>query len=128
VTDSAPPPTPAPDFAAADGLLDVGPTGFRALIAAHPDAHLLDVRTPPEFHEGEYGRLDDATLIPVQELAGRLAELPDDRNAPILIYCRSGQRSLVACYMLRQAGFQRLANLRGGIIAWRDEETGQPPD
>jgi len=69
---------------------------------------LLDVRTPREFAEGH---LPAAVNIPVDELRGRLAELPRDRR--ILAYCQVGMRGYVATRILLQKGFQA-ANLGGG--------------
>jgi NADPH-dependent 2,4-dienoyl-CoA reductase/sulfur reductase-like enzyme/rhodanese-related sulfurtransferase len=73
---------------------------------------LLDVRTPGEFAEGH---LPGAVLIPVDELRGRLGELPRDRR--IVAYCRVGQRGYLATRILLQAGFDAV-NLSGGYLAW----------
>jgi len=69
---------------------------------------LLDVRTPQEFAEGH---LPSAMNIPVDELRGRLGELPRDRR--ILAYCQVGMRGYVATRILLQKGFE-VANLGGG--------------
>ncbi|MGQ9887998.1 MAG: rhodanese-like domain-containing protein [Aggregatilineales bacterium] len=79
---------------------------------------LLDVRTPEEFASGH---LDGATNINVQELQSRLSEIPRDR--PVVLYCRSGNRSAQAARMLQAAGFTSVYDL-GGIIAW--ERAGLP--
>jgi len=50
------------------------------------------------------------------ELLSRLGEL--DRNVPMVVHCKSGKRSEKAIELLRGAGFTRLANLDGGILAW----------
>lgn len=73
---------------------------------------LLDVRLPDEFASGH---IADSINIPVQVLAQRLEELP--RNQPIVIYCRSGNRSAQAARLLAAAGFTNLYDL-GGIIDW----------
>ena len=73
----------------------------------------LDVRTPEEY---QAGHIPGATLIPLDQLAARAGELPADE--PILIYCRSGNRSLQAMNLLGQAGFQGLTSMDGGIGAW----------
>lgn len=64
-------------------------------------ATLLDVRSPGEW---EAGHLEGATLIPVQELSGRLSEVPRDR--PVVVYCASGRRSDAAASMMRGAGYE----------------------
>jgi rhodanese-related sulfurtransferase len=73
----------------------------------------LDVRTPEEY---QAGHIPGATLIPLDQLAARAGELPV--NEPILIYCRSGNRSLQAMNLLGEAGFQELSSMAGGISAW----------
>lgn len=75
------------------------------------DSILLDVRTPKEFADGH---LPGAITIPVDDLRGRLAELPRDRR--ILAYCQVGMRGYVATRILLQHGF-RAANLGGGSKA-----------
>ncbi len=74
---------------------------------------LLDVRTIPEFKEGH---LRDATLIPVDALAKNLGMLKQEKNKKIIVYCRSGSRSVMASRILEKNGFTPL-NVKGGIIA-----------
>jgi molybdopterin/thiamine biosynthesis adenylyltransferase/rhodanese-related sulfurtransferase len=74
---------------------------------------LLDVREP---HEWEIAHLEGAMLIPRGDLLGRMSELSTADD--IVLYCRSGERSARALNLLREAGFRRLKNLRGGINAW----------
>lgn len=71
-------------------------------------AYLLDVRTPAEFAAGA---ADGAHNIPVDNLRQRLAEIPHDRE--ILVYCRTGLRSYIACRLLTQHGY-RVKNINGG--------------
>ena len=73
---------------------------------------LLDVRTIPEYKEGH---LRYATLIPVDALADNLGMLKDVKNKKIIVYCRSGSRSVVASRILESHGFTPL-NVKGGII------------
>lgn len=79
---------------------------------------ILDVREPAEF-EGPMGRIPGARLVPLGELARRAGELAHDR--PIIAVCRAGGRSAQATLILRQAGFDRVANLAGGMLRWRAE-------
>ena len=74
---------------------------------------ILDVRNPVE-----YGicRLDGSTLIPLNELPGRLDELSPE--AEIVVHCHSGVRSAQAVTLLRSRGFSKVQNLTGGIDAW----------
>ena len=73
---------------------------------------LLDVRTIPEYKEGH---LRDATLIPVQALAQNLGMLKQDKNKKIIVYCRTGNRSISASRILEANGFTPL-NVKGGIL------------
>ena len=74
---------------------------------------LLDVREPDEF---AVSNIKGAHLIPLGSLASRLAEVPKDK--PVVIVCRSGNRSGKATMLLREQGFTNVENLSGGMIAW----------
>lgn len=76
---------------------------------------LVDVRTPAEY---ESGIIPDAININVEELASRVDELPKDQ--PIVVYCRSGNRSAVAADILAEAGFSEVYDL-GGIQTWQSQ-------
>ena len=95
------------------------------MLEARTDVYLLDVRT---FDEYMQVRLDGARLIPVDQLVGRLDEIPRDKA--IVVYCAVGSRSSqVARYLARQ-GFARVYNMYGGIWAWQSRGypvvTGRP--
>ncbi len=77
------------------------------------DHVLVDVRTPEEFRTGH---IPGALNIDVQVIAQRLDELP--KNKPIVLYCRSGNRSNIAARMLLRAGYSDVYDL-GGIGDWR---------
>lgn len=91
---------------------------FEQAINDHPDALLLDVRTSSEWEQD--GHLQDATLIPHTELQTRESELPDDKGALILLYCRSGNRSQDAANTLQEMGFTNLIELKSGITGWKN--------
>jgi rhodanese-related sulfurtransferase len=76
---------------------------------------LLDVRQPEEYATA---RIEGAVLIPLDELPGRLAELP--KGVPVVVMCHHGMRSAHAVHHLREAGVDAL-NLAGGIDAWSRE-------
>lgn len=76
---------------------------------------LLDVRQPEEYATA---RIEGAVLIPLNELPGRLAELPSGR--PIVVMCHHGMRSAHAVHHLREAG-RDAVNLAGGIDSWSRE-------
>ncbi len=76
---------------------------------------LLDVREPEEF---QICRIPGSTLIPLGELPGRLVEL--EGRSDMVVHCKSGVRSAKAVKLLREAGFKKAKNLRGGILRWID--------
>ena len=76
---------------------------------------VLDVRSSEEFI-GELGHLEGSVLIPLDELRDRMDELPRDK--PIVTVCQSGKRSAMAAQILMQAGFDKVANVPGGLIHW----------
>jgi glyoxylase-like metal-dependent hydrolase (beta-lactamase superfamily II)/rhodanese-related sulfurtransferase len=85
-------------------------------VARHMDElFVLDVRSPGEF-EGELGRLQGAHLIPLDQLRGRLDEVPRDR--PVVAVCQSGRRSAMAAEILLKSGYEKVANVAGGLIQW----------
>lgn len=79
---------------------------------------IIDVRTEPEY---DSGHINDAILLPVQELARRMEELEKYKDEPVFLYCRSGNRSTVAAKMLMDAGFTHIYNLRRGFSEWASE-------
>ncbi len=86
-------------------------------VAAHRDGvRVLDVRSAPEL-EGELGRLEGAQHIPLDELRARTAEV--DSALPVVVVCQTGRRSAMGAAILEKAGVQRVANLAGGLVAWR---------
>ena len=74
---------------------------------------LLDVRTLSEFASGH---ISGATNINVDDLANRLSQVPKD--VPVVIYCRSGNRSAIAANILAEAGYTQIYDL-GGILEWQ---------
>ncbi len=83
---------------------------------------LIDVREP---HEYQICNIPAAKLIPLGQVGQRMGEL--DKGADIVIHCKSGVRSARACGVLRGAGFQRVRNMRGGILAWADQVDSSVP-
>jgi sulfur dioxygenase len=81
------------------------------------EVRVLDVRTLAEL-DGPFGRIDGAQHIPLDELRSRVAEVQSDR--PIVAVCQTGKRSAMATEILRKAGLARVANLAGGMVAWRE--------
>ena len=77
---------------------------------------ILDVRNPEEY---QICKIPGSTLVPLPSLPQRLGEL--DKNREMVVHCKSGMRSAKAIQFLRQQGFTRLINLKGGILAWADK-------
>lgn len=102
--------------AAAAPIAEVSAGALQGELAGAAPPVVLDVREP---HEWDICRLPGAVLIPLGELGKRLGEL--DRTSDIVCQCRSGVRSMKAARLLREAGFARVRNLKGGILAWSDE-------
>ncbi|MBX2929709.1 MAG: rhodanese-like domain-containing protein [Saprospiraceae bacterium] len=75
---------------------------------------LLDVREPYENAEFNIGGL----LIPMGEFPAAAEQLEDRKAEEVVVYCRSGKRSATVQYMLQQAGFSKVRNLEGGMLAW----------
>ena len=83
---------------------------------ARESIELIDVREPCE---NEIARIDNARLIPLGELPGRLNEL--DHESCLVVHCHTGMRSAQAVQLLRGSGFRNVFNLEGGIDRWSDE-------
>lgn len=78
---------------------------------------LIDVREPEEF-VGELGHVEGALLVPLDALSHRLPKLAGYVDREVVLVCRAGARSATAAAMLESAGFRRVRNLRGGMLAW----------
>ena len=79
------------------------------------DAVVLDVRSMAEFKDGH---ILNAVNVPLNGLSNNLKQLEKYRDKPIVAVCRSGSRSGSACSLLRKHGFEKVKNLRGGMMAW----------
>ncbi len=102
------------------GVKQIGPQEA-VLLFNHDDALVLDVREQSEWADGHISR---AKHIPLGQLKTKLAELEKFKDKPIVIVCRSGNRSNTACSVLKKSGFENLHNLTGGMIAW--DQAGLP--
>ncbi|MDP2950111.1 MAG: rhodanese-like domain-containing protein [Chloroflexota bacterium] len=98
--------------------INVTPEELRSMLDSK-DFPLVNVHIP---YEGEIEGTD--LFIPYNQIAGRLDELPPEKDAKIVVYCRSGRMSAVAAETLVSHGYTNVWNLDGGMIAW--EEVGYP--
>lgn len=85
----------------------------KALEMQKAGAFLVDVRTPAEVAEG---MAPGAANIPLQEITQRLAEFPKDKD--VVVYCRSGKRSMAASQFLIDNGYEHVFNVVGGFLAF----------
>ena len=96
--------------------LDTTVKDLKTRIDGKDEVLVLDVREPQEF---QICRIPGSTLIPLNDLPQRLAELEGYKD--MVVHCKSGVRSAKAVKLLHEAGFSNAKNLRGGILAWIDE-------
>lgn len=96
------------------GLTEIAPEW----VARHrSDVNVLDVRSSAEF-DGELGHIAGAKLVPLEELRARVSEVTNDK--PTVVVCQTGKRSALATVILRKAGLDRVANIAGGMVRWRE--------
>jgi adenylyltransferase/sulfurtransferase len=100
---------------------EISPRELKTRLDRGDDLFILDVREPHEFQICNLG----GHLIPLGELSRRVNELDSSRE--IVAHCRSGKRSAEAVEFLRSAGFRKVLNLKGGILAWSDEVDASVP-
>ncbi len=103
-----------------DGEID--PVEVKAKIDRGDDFLLIDVREP---HEYQICSIPAAKLIPLGDLAKRMNEL--DSSKEIVAHCKSGVRSGKAVDFLKQSGFKKVRNMKGGILAWSDKVDPRVP-
>ena len=97
------------------GIKDVNTVEAIELIN-HKNAVVLDVREDAEYKSGH---LINAKWVPLGKLASRLGELERYRDRPVVVVCRSGNRSASACALLGKYGFTQAYNLTGGVMGWQ---------
>src|SRR5271168_4683454 len=102
---------PAPDVQ----VPEVTPRELKARLDRGDDLYILDVREPHEYQICNLG----GHLIPLGDLSKRVSELDGSRE--IVAHCRTGKRSAEAAEFLQRAGFRKVLNLKGGILAWSDD-------
>jgi rhodanese-related sulfurtransferase len=98
---------------AAKGAVDAA--GATNLIN-HEDALVIDVRPMADYNNGH---IVGAKNIPMNGFKNQLAQLEKDKGRTIVVNCRSGNQSQAACKILRDAGFTKVFNLRGGMMGWQ---------
>jgi len=109
---------PVADAAAAPAPLITQGELLARLEKKDPELVVLDVRTPAEFAAGH---VPGARNVSHDLLSSKVGELGDLRDKQVVLYCRSGRRTLLAEETLRQAGFTKLLHLQGDYLAWEAE-------
>jgi sulfur-carrier protein adenylyltransferase/sulfurtransferase len=104
-----------------DGIPEITATELKARQDRGDKLFILDVREP---HEYQICNLN-GKLIPLGELPRRVNEL--DSSVEMVVHCRSGKRSADAIHFLQTAGFKKMWNLKGGVLAWADEVDPRMP-
>ncbi len=90
----------------------LSPEDFSAYITQNPDVPLINVHIPYEGHIE--GTDDFVAFDAIADWEG----LPDDKDAPLAIYCRSGNMSATAAETLASMGYRNVVDLEGGMKAW----------
>jgi len=99
---------------AASSQAPVDTRGLQSLLEEESaSVFLLDVRTPGEWADG---RIPGSVLIPMDQVPGRLSEIPKDKK--IVVVCASGARSAAVARFLEQRGYPWVANYGGGVYDW----------
>ena len=86
------------------------------LLINRENAVVVDVRATDEYVAGH---LPESRNIPLDQLEARASELDSKKEAPLILVCQTGARSVGACKQLEKLGFARVSNLEGGIAGWR---------
>ena len=91
---------------------------LKARIDSGEKINLIDCREPHEYEEANLG----GKLVPLGKIQTmQVDELEDLKDEEVIIHCRSGKRSQMACMVLDQMGFKNTVNVDGGILAWHDK-------
>ncbi len=98
------------------GIRSLNPTEAIQLINRE-NGVVVDVCEPQEYAAGHVVR---ALNVPLSALKARVAEIEKYRDRPVILACRSGNRSLKAAFELHRQGFTKVYSLAGGIMAWQN--------
>jgi len=95
---------------------DVTTDTFKTMMT-NKNVIIVDVRTPNEYKSGKIGKAKNINVASF-DFMNSVKDL--DKSKDLLIYCRSGVRSARACKMVTKLGFEKVYNLKGGIMAWQN--------
>ncbi len=97
-----------------NGIPQISVQELKQRIDSGENLQIIDVRESFEYAIANIG----AKLIPLNDVPNRLGEI--DRDREVIVHCKAGGRSQKAAEFLKQAGYERVANVAGGILAWVD--------
>lgn len=97
-------------------VTDVSIEEAKEIIESQEDLIILDVRTKEEF---DAGHIEGAIQIPVEELKNRVSEIEEYKDEPLLVYCRSGNRSSKAVDILVDNDFTNIKHMNQGYMNWK---------
>ncbi|MBL6989077.1 MAG: rhodanese-like domain-containing protein [Bacteriovoracaceae bacterium] len=98
------------------GVEQINVATLKLMLSSSQAPILIDVRTMPEFSKGH---LDSAILVPLSEIKEQISDLFHKyKDREVALICRSGSRSSIAAVSLKRAGFKKVYNVKGGMIAW----------
>ncbi|MGL5348202.1 MAG: rhodanese-like domain-containing protein [Peptostreptococcaceae bacterium] len=95
--------------------INIDKTKLNKMLNSKDDVLLLDIRTKEEFEEKS---IPEAINMPLSTLLFNISEIEEYKNKIVIIYCRSGHRSITACSLLSMEGFEKLYNLEKGILEY----------
>ena len=115
------------DDALAQGVDEVFPWDVEDFLSDNPDALLLDIREPDEF---DGAHIENSLHVPrgileqacEWDYAETVPELVNAREKPVLIICRSGNRSILAGLTMKMLGFDNVVSLKTGVKGWNDSD------
>jgi rhodanese-related sulfurtransferase len=98
------------------GLL-VSPASAIRLINNHDDALIIDIRAAADYKKGH---IKGAKNVHLSDFASSIEAFSDYKNKPVLLYCNSGSTTRRAVKLLKNAGYENINDLEGGIVAWKE--------
>ncbi|HEX8325455.1 MAG TPA: molybdopterin-synthase adenylyltransferase MoeB [Tepidisphaeraceae bacterium] len=103
---------------------EITPRELKKKLDKKDDFVFIDCRLP---HEANITKIEGGDLIPLQQLGARIGELRGKENEEVIVYCRSGGRSLQFAQVLKQQGFKNVKSMAGGVLLWNtDVNPGGP--
>ncbi|MFA6150321.1 MAG: rhodanese-like domain-containing protein [Chitinophagaceae bacterium] len=99
-------------------MKDISVQELKTLMDNNDALNIIDVREPDEHAEFNIGGI----LLPLGKIMSfQLEDVEELKDQEVYVYCRSGKRSMQACMVLEQAGFEHVNNVNGGILAWQEQ-------